>query len=86
MNGVTLTLRVTICLMAMGQYPDGFDESGNKEASVPEGTTITDIIGSLPAITGAHLINGTPVPPEARDTHLLKEGDELTLFPPIHGG
>ena len=32
------------------------------------------------------LVNGTYIYPEKRDTHVLVEGDELAIWPPIAGG
>ncbi len=52
---------------------------------LPEGATVEDAIqridipGNLPLLK---IVNGEHRPPR----HLLKEGDELALFPPIAGG
>jgi sulfur carrier protein ThiS len=32
------------------------------------------------------LINGVYLPPEARATHTLSEGDVLAIWPPVAGG
>ncbi len=52
---------------------------------LPDGAAIDDAINvlNLPGkISLLRIVNGEHRPP----THLLKEGDELALFPPIAGG
>ena len=52
---------------------------------LPDGTTIDDVIRSL-RIPGTirllRIVNGEHRPAD----HVLKEGDEFALFPPIAGG
>lgn len=52
---------------------------------LPEGTTIDDVIRSLKlpgTIRLLRIVNGEHRPAD----HILKDGDELALFPPIAGG
>jgi molybdopterin converting factor small subunit len=51
---------------------------------LPEGATIDDAIDSLniPKISLLRILNGEHRPAK----HLLRDGDELALFPPIAGG
>jgi molybdopterin converting factor small subunit len=52
---------------------------------LPEGTTIDDIVRSLKlpgTIRLLRIVNGEHRPTD----HVLKDGDDLALFPPIAGG
>lgn len=51
----------------------------------PEGTTVDDVIHSLNipvTIRLLRIVNGEHRPPD----HVLQDGDELAVFPPIAGG
>lgn len=54
-------------------------------AAFPEGATVDDVVRSL-GIPGTirllRIVNGEHRPA----SHVLREGDELALFPPIAGG
>lgn len=55
---------------------------------VPD-TTVGDLITRYRVPEkSAHLVlvNGHYIAPAARSTHVLKEGDELAIWPPIAGG
>ena len=52
---------------------------------LPEGTTVDDVVRSLKlpgTIRLLRIVNGEHRPAD----HVLKDGDELALFPPIAGG
>jgi molybdopterin converting factor small subunit len=52
---------------------------------LPEGTTIDDVVRSLKlpgTIRLLRIVNGEHRPAD----HVLKDGDDLALFPPIAGG
>jgi molybdopterin converting factor small subunit len=54
-------------------------------AAFPEGTTIDDVVRAVKipgTIRLLRIVNGEHRPAD----HVLKEGDELALFPPIAGG
>lgn len=56
---------------------------------VSDGTTVMDVISPLqmPAkLVHLVLINGIFVPPAARATRALADGDVLAIWPPIAGG
>lgn len=56
---------------------------------VVEGSTIGELIDAhnLPRnLVHLVLVNGFFVPPSARASHALKEGDVLAIWPPIAGG
>jgi sulfur carrier protein ThiS len=56
---------------------------------VPEGAAIGQVIepfGLPPKLVHLVLVNGVFVPPEARRSHVLREGDVLAIWPPIAGG
>ncbi len=51
----------------------------------PEGTTIDDVVQTLkipPTIRLLKIVNGEHRPAD----HILRDGDDLALFPPIAGG
>jgi len=54
-----------------------------------DGATVTDVIGPLKLPQSkVHLVlvNGHYVPPGARSSRALREGDVLAIWPPIAGG
>lgn len=59
------------------------------ELDLPDGTTVQQVIErfGLPQ-KSCHLvlIDGHFVPPAARTTHPLKDGNTLAIWPPIAGG
>jgi sulfur carrier protein len=51
----------------------------------PEGTTILDVADALGIPKEAlalTMVNGIPM----EDSHILKDGDKLSIFPPVGGG
>jgi molybdopterin converting factor small subunit len=74
-------MNVTVRLFAsLRQF--GPDE---QVSAFPEGTTIDDVIQTLHVpgtIRILRIVNGEHRPAD----HILKDGDELALFPPIAGG
>ncbi|MCX7628418.1 MAG: MoaD/ThiS family protein [Methylophilaceae bacterium] len=59
------------------------------ELEVPAGTTPADLARQYnlpPRLTHLVLVNGHYIPPEARATTVLAEGDVLAIWPPIAGG
>ena len=56
---------------------------------VSENTTVTDVISPLKMpekLVHLVLINGHYVPPAARASRALRDGDVLAIWPPIAGG
>lgn len=66
------------------------ERQGNRlELDVDEGTTVGELIRRYQVPErSAHLVlvNGVFVPPSQRERHLLRENDELAIWPPIAGG
>ena len=64
--------------------------NGNRiDLDVEDGTTVAELIARFQVPErSAHLVlvNGRFVPPPARATHQLSDGDELAVWPPIAGG
>ena len=59
------------------------------DIEVMPGTTVGDLITRYRVpekIAHLVLVNGHYIAPAARTTHVLKEGDELAIWPPIAGG
>ena len=74
---MNITVRLFASLRQFG--PD------EQVASFPEGTSIDDVVRALQipgTIRLLRIVNGKHHPAD----HVLKEGDELALFPPIAGG
>lgn len=73
-------MKITVKLFAsLRQF--GPDE---QVIELPENATIDDAIDALniPKISLLRIVNGEHRPAK----HILKDGDELALFPPIAGG
>ena len=66
------------------------DRRGNiVELDVAPGSTVGDLITQYRVPEkSAHLVlvNGHYIAPAARNTHVLKDADELAIWPPIAGG
>jgi len=74
---MNITVRLFASLRQFG--PD------EKVAAFPDGSTIEDVIRTLnipKTIRLLRIVNGEHRPAD----HVLKDGDELALFPPIAGG
>ncbi|HXY55518.1 MAG TPA: MoaD/ThiS family protein [Nitrospirota bacterium] len=80
-SGILLLMNITIRLFAvLRQF--GPDE---QVAAFPEGTAVDDVISALRlpgTIRLLRIVNGEHRPGD----YVLKDGDELALFPPIAGG
>lgn len=68
----------------------GHRRDGNELAiDVADGSTVTQVIRqfSLPEkLVHLVLVDGTYIAPPDRDSHVLKEGEVLAIWPPIAGG
>ena len=56
---------------------------------VAEAASVAGVIDDLhlpPALVHLVLVNGHYIEPNARRSHMLAEGDELAIWPPIAGG
>ncbi len=84
-------MRVTLKLFAtLADYlPPDARRSNQVELDLAEGTTVTEAIAPFnlpPRLTHLVLVNGVFVPPEARSTRVLADGDALAIWPPVAGG
>ena len=84
-------MQITLKLFAtLTDYlPDAARRDNLVELSLPEGTTVSQAYApyGLPdKLVHLVLVNGRYVPPEARASHVLVEGDVLAIWPPIAGG
>src|SRR5580692_154168 len=58
-------------------------------ADLPEGATVADLIGRLESGSSTPVLRGIAVSVNAEyasATHVLREGDEVGLLPPVSGG
>jgi len=83
-------MRLTIKLYAtLSDYLPAGSKNNRIEVEVSEGASVTSVLqpfGLPPKLTHLVLVNGVFVPPEARATTSLQEGDVLAVWPPIAGG
>ncbi len=85
-----MTIRVAFKLFASlsDHLPPG-SRNNRVELELAAGTTVGEVIARhrVPE-KSAHLVlvNGVFIPPAARMTHRLQDGDELACWPPIAGG
>ena len=83
-------MKVTLKLYALlGKYLPPEAHKNEVEIDVEEGTTAADVLRryNVPEeMCHLVLINGSFVPPGARDTATLHEDDALAVWPPVAGG
>lgn len=53
------------------------------EGSLADAMRMVHLAPDEPFMT---LVNGEPVGPEDRAAHVMKDGDQIVVFPPIEGG
>lgn len=83
-------MRVTVKLYAtLSDYLPTGSQNNRVELVVADAATVAAVLQplGLPArLTHLVLLNGVFVPPEARASTALGEGDVLAVWPPIAGG
>lgn len=84
-------MRITLKLFAtLTDYlPPDARRANQVPLDLPDGSTVAQAYEpfGLPAkLVHLVLVNGHYIAPEARPTHVLKDGDVLALWPPIAGG
>ncbi len=77
-----------IVLDLAGELEDALPGSVAEAYSIADGATLEELVAGLPFSDRVALtaVNGTLVPPLERRQRRLREGDEVTLLPPIKGG
>ena len=83
-------MKVCIKLISpLGKPPPGFDKFGVAAVNIDGKAALADILARFeltrqePYMT---LVNGETIVASARDGHVMGDGDEVTIFPPIQGG
>ena len=83
-------MHVTIKLYAtLTDYLPAGSKNNRVEVESAEDTTIVAALAPFalpPKLTHLVLINGVFIPPDARATTILRDGDTLAVWPPIAGG
>ncbi len=83
-------MKVTFKLYALlGKYLPAGAKKNEIELDLDEGTTAADLLRqhAVPEeMCHLVLINGSFVPPGARDTAALHDGDAVAVWPPVAGG
>lgn len=73
----------------VGKLPPGIGADGKGSLPFADGTTLLAVLKTLNLRTDEPLmalVNGEAIAPGDRATTALKDGDEVTVFPPIEGG
>jgi sulfur carrier protein ThiS len=85
-----MNVKVKLFATLSDYLPPAEERQGNEVAlDVPEAVTVAQIIDqfNLPKkLVHLVLVNGHFVPPAARESQALIEGDVLAIWPPIAGG
>lgn len=83
-------MKVTFKLYALlGKYLPPAAHKNEVELDIDEGTSAADLLRryNVPEeMCHLVLINGSFVPPGARETAHLQDGDALAVWPPVAGG
>jgi molybdopterin converting factor small subunit len=83
-------MKVTVKLFALlSKYLPPSAKQNQFDIEVEEGAAIAEVLAGLnvPAeVCHLVLVNGVYVEPSMRDTHALKNGDALAVWPPVAGG
>lgn len=65
------------------------ERPGRARIEMPSGSSVADLLDRLgvpPERAVLVILNGTVIPPDRRDAHVLAHGDALSLAPPIRAG
>ncbi len=83
-------MRIAVHLISqVGKRPAGIDDNGKGTFEFPDGKTLSGLLAGLSLRTDEPfmaLVNGQAIPPSERDSTILMDGDEVTVFPPMEGG
>ena len=83
-------MKVTLKLYAtLADYLPVGARNNRVELEVADAATVNAVLAPFslpPKLTHLVLVNGVFVPPEARASTVLNEGDALAVWPPIAGG
>jgi len=83
-------VKVTVKLYAtLGDYLPPGSKGNRVEVDVVEPVAVDAVLRPFllpPKLTHLVLVNGVFIPPEARASTCLREGDTLAVWPPIAGG
>ena len=83
-------MKVTLKLYAtLADYLPAGARNNRVELEVADAATVNAVLAPVslpPKLTHLVLVNGVFVPPEARASTVLNEGDALAVWPPIAGG
>lgn len=78
-------MKINVSLIALG----GGGAGAERQLEMADGATLADVMAALALPRGetyATLLNGQSVPTAERATRPMKDGDTLTVFPPLEGG
>jgi sulfur carrier protein ThiS len=83
-------LKIRVKLVAhAGKAVAGIGPNGEGALEVPDGASVADVMARLDVARETltmTLVNDTAVRPALHDSHIMVDGDVLTVFPPIEGG
>lgn len=84
-------MKITLKLFAMLQdyLPADGRKSNSVQIDVTDETTVIELIerfGLPKNLCHLVLVDGSYIPPEARTAHVVREGQVLSIWPPVAGG
>ncbi len=84
-----MKIKVKLVSFGDGPMPKGFDEYGEADLSFTAALSVSGLIDHLKLggnETYMVLVNSETSPPSGRDEQVLKDGDDVAIFPPMQGG
>ncbi|MFQ5879932.1 MAG: MoaD/ThiS family protein [Dehalococcoidia bacterium] len=82
-------MKVDVRLFASLRYRLAGESRGSVQVELAEGGTLADVLRALnvpQALAGMVLVNGQRCPSQGQATRALREGDRVSIFPPMAGG
>lgn len=80
---------MTIMALFFASYADAFGRD-HLEVEVPKGSTVGDLVRQLRALDPERRLPPAPLVAVneryARSDHVLRQGDEVAIIPPVAGG
>jgi len=82
-------MKIKVALVAMSQTGAPSGDSHEQDLEMSDGATAAEVLAALKIANPdsyVTMINGSPIPQSERGGFAVKEGDVITIFPPIEGG
>lgn len=82
-------MKITVHVIGGQPVPPGLkaDAKGAAVCEQPPGASLADLLKTAGLPEGVvTMVDSRPVPPPDRAARILRDGDEVTVFPPLKGG